>query len=215
MSARGARSRKVQQKDIQKKEKKTIVRGKGPQIDYDQNGDAFVDWHKNPSLNHPTSLMTKSITYSSNVSRGTSHSEGSNNNSSGRSRSRMNTAHSNDVASRSTRQPRTSGSDTNSNSISISVPDQGPKEKEKGKATFEARGKETKAPRGRGGGVPIKRHVNPTPQIFLNDLAASYPSPNQRTWMNFKFWEGGRDELRPYLGFDFVSLVLTITNSQG
>jgi hypothetical protein len=78
----------------------------------------------------------------------------------------------------------------------------------KEKKLYEAKGKETKAPRGRGGGVPIKRAVapSPAPQAFRAETAAFYPSSNQRTWLNFKIWQGVKEGMRPYGGFESVSV---------
>jgi hypothetical protein len=78
--------------------------------------------------------------------------------------------------------------------------------KGKEKSKYQAKGKETKAPRGRGGGVPIKKNVAPSPvsPSSRSESSASYAFPIQKTWMNFKVWEGGKDGMRPYGGFDFV-----------
>ncbi|KAH7402655.1 hypothetical protein BKA66DRAFT_6236 [Pyrenochaeta sp. MPI-SDFR-AT-0127] len=192
MSARGARSRKVQQKDIQKKEKKAIGKGKAPEEIYEQPHDAFADWLPTPSLSNPRSGISRSITVSSNISRGTSRSSGTNDSS---SRPRLNPLHSPDSLGPA-RPPKSSEAG------SASVSDVSTKGKEKSK--FQANGKETKAPRGRGGGVPIKKTVSPSPipPMFRAEPTASYPLANQKTWTNFKVWEEGRDGRRPYGGFD-------------
>ncbi|KAJ4374160.1 hypothetical protein N0V83_002901 [Neocucurbitaria cava] len=193
MSARGARSRKVQQKDIQKKEKKTTGKGKAPDAIYELPHDAFADWRPTPSLNDPRNGVSRSITVSSNTSRATSRSGGTNDSS---GRPRLNTHHTNGSKElRASRAPQSSGG-------SASVSDLSSKGKDK--TTFQAHGKETKAPRGRGGGVPIKRSVTPAPTlpVFRTESAASYPSTNQKTWMNFRVWEGGKDGMRPYGGFE-------------
>lgn len=201
MSARGARSRKVQQKDIQKKEKKATGKGKAPEAIYEQPHDAFADWLPTPSLNNSRSGISRSITVSSNISRGTSRSSGTNDSS---SRPRLNTLHSADSTGPA-RPPQSSGGG------SASVSDVSTKGKEKTK--FQANGKETKAPRGRGGGVPIKKTVasSPAPPTLRTESAASYPAAsypaaNQKTWANFKIWEGAKDRMRPYNGFEFVRL---------
>ncbi|CAO2657346.1 Nn.00g034720.m01.CDS01 [Neocucurbitaria sp. VM-36] len=194
MSARGARSRKVQQKDIQKKEKKATGKGKASDGIYEQPHDAFADWRPTPSLNTPRTGVSRSITVSSNTSRTTSRSGGTNDSS---SRPRLTTLHSNESKEmQAGRAPQSSGG------ASASVSDLSSKGKEKTK--FQTHGKETKAPRGRGGGVPIKRNVapSPAPYTFRTESAASYPLTNQKTWTNFRVWEGGRDGMRPYGGFD-------------
>lgn len=57
--------------------------------------------------------------------------------------------------------------------------------------------------------MPIKRTVapSPAPPIFRNDSSASYPTPNQSPWANFKVWDGAKDGVRPYNGFEHVSNV--------
>lgn len=65
-------------------------------------------------------------------------------------------------------------------------------------------GKETKAPRGRGGGVPVKKSaVPPPPPIFLrSESSAARVPPNQKTWIDFRIWEGGEAGFPPYGGWD-------------
>ncbi|KAF1841717.1 uncharacterized protein K460DRAFT_291524 [Cucurbitaria berberidis CBS 394.84] len=195
MSARGARSRKIQQKDIEKKDKKSTGKGKAPEAINEQSHDAFADWRPTPSLNNLRNGVSRSMTVSSNTSRATSRSGGTNDSS---SRPRLNTVQSNDSREvRAIRVPKSAGEG------SASVSDISSKGKEKTK--FQANGKETKAPRGRGGGVPIKRGVatTPAPPVFRAESAASYPSANQKTWMNFRVWDGGKDGMRLFGGFDF------------
>ena len=199
MSARGARSRKIQQKDIEKKEKKAVGKGKAPGTIYEQPHDPFADWRPTPSLNNPKNGVSRSITVSSSTSRATSRSGGTNDSS---SRPRLNTLNSNDSLDvRGGRVPKSSGGASGSVSdISLTG---------KEKTEYQANGKGTKAPRGRGGGVPIKRSVAPSPAPFgfRTESAASYPTTNHKTWMNFRVWEGGKDGMRPYGGFDFVRSV--------
>ncbi|KAJ8113423.1 hypothetical protein OPT61_g4442 [Boeremia exigua] len=184
MSARGARSRKVQQKDIEKKDKKTAVKGKAPETQ-----DAFADWRATPSTNGPRSTgLTRTI---SNRSHGTSHSGGT---SGSASRSRLNTVYSNESSSYG-KPPKTSASG------SASVSDHSAKGKEKTK--FQANGKETKAPRGRGGGVPTKIAVAPTPLPFRTESPAPRLPSHKRTWLDFKVWDGSKEDMRPYGGFAF------------
>jgi hypothetical protein len=188
MSARGARSRKVQQKDIQKNDKKAAVQGKAPEIH-----DAFADWRATPSSNGSRNAgLSRSV---SNLSHGTSHSSGTNGSG---NRSRLNTVYSNESSSHG-RLPESSTSGA------ASVSDHSAKGKEKTK--FQANGKETKAPRGRGGGVPIKTAVSPTPAP--PPFRAESPAPrlpnHRKTWLDFKIWDGSKEEMRPYGGFAFVS----------
>jgi hypothetical protein len=191
MSARGARSRKVQQKDIQKKEKKVAVQGKAP-----EGHDAFADWRATPSSNGSRNTgLSRSITVSSNLSHGTSRSSGTNDSG---NRPRLNTVYSNESSSHG-RPAQTFTSGT------ASISDHSAKGKEKTK--FQANGKETKAPRGRGGGVPIKKTVapSPAPPLFRAESTVPHLPSHKRTWLDFKIWEGGREEMRPYGGFAFVS----------
>ncbi|KAH7078833.1 hypothetical protein BKA63DRAFT_531626 [Paraphoma chrysanthemicola] len=181
MSARGARSRKVQAKETEKKEKK-VGKTKAPIETIYEPHDGFADWRTTPSDN-PRNGISRSITVSS---RGTSRSSGTNDSA---SRPRMKTFHSTD-----SHPPQSSGGG------SASISDVSSKGRDKTK--YQANGKETKAPRGRGGGVPIKRTVapSPAPPAFRAESAASYPS-NNKTWLNFKVWEGGKHGMRPYGGF--------------
>ena len=189
MSARGARSRKVQQKDIDKKEKKSTVKGKIP-----ETHDAFADWRATPSSNGSRSVgLSRSV---SNLSQGTSHSGGSGN------RKHLNTVYSNDSSSHG--RPG-----IGSTSGTASVSDHSAKGKDKTK--FQANGKETKAPRGRGGGVPVKSTGAPlqSPQ-FRSESPAPPLLSHKKTWQGFRIWEGQREEMRPYGGFAFVSAQLQI-----
>lgn len=190
MSARGARSRKVQQKDIQKQEKKVAVQGKAPEIQ-----DAFTDWRATPSSNGSRNAgLSRSV---SNLSHGTSRSSGTNGSG---NRQRLDTVYSNESSSHG-RPPKsfTSGA--------ASVSDHSAKGREKTK--FQAKGKETKAPRGRGGGVPIKTTVAqpPMPPAFRAESPALRVPSQRKTWLDFKVWEGGKEEMRPYGGFAFVSCI--------
>lgn len=189
MSARGARSRKVQQKDIDKKDKKV---GKS-KADLGQDG--FADWRATPSNSNNRSGISRSITVSSRATSGSSGTNDSNH------RSRLDTLYSSGSSEARSGNPLQS-----STGGSASISDASTQGKEK--TRFQAKGKETKAPRGRGGGVPIKRTVVPSPApplVFRAESSASYPSSNQKTWMNFKVWEGSKDGMRPYGGFEHVS----------
>lgn len=182
MSARGARSRKVQQKDIDKKEKKVAVKGKNT-----ETHDGFADWHATP----PSSNGSRGVGLSrsiSNLSQGTSHSSGSGN------RQRVNTVYSNHSSHGRPVKSPTGGA--------ASVSDQSTKSQDKAK--FQANGKETKAPRGRGGGVPLKSTGVAHPQFRSETPAPPLPS-HKKTWLGFKVWGGRRQEMRPYGGFAFVS----------
>lgn len=187
MSARGARSRKIQQKDVEKKEKKVAVQGKAPEIH-----DAFADWRATPSMNASRNAgLSRS---SSNRSHGTSHSSGTNGSG---NRSRLNTVYSNESSShgrpsKSSMSGAASASDHSAHGIE--------------KAKFQAKGKETKAPRGRGGGVPVKTTAASTPATpqFRSESPASRLPSHRKTWLDFKIWEGSKEEMRPYGGFAFV-----------
>lgn len=190
MSARGARSRKVQQKDIQKKEKKVAVQRKAP-----ETHDPFAEWRATPSSNGSRNAgLSRSITVSSNQSHGASRSSGTND---GGNRPRLNTVYSNESSNY--------GRPAKSTSSGASISDHSARGKEKTK--FQVKGKETKAPRGRGGGVPIKNTVAPSPAtaLFRTESPAPRISSHTKTWLDFKVWEGGKEEMRPYGGFAFVS----------
>ncbi|KAH6620591.1 hypothetical protein C7974DRAFT_236380 [Boeremia exigua] len=183
MSARGARSRKVQQKDIEKKDKKVAVKGKAP-----ENPDAFADWRATPSSNGSRNTgLTRSM---SNRSHGTSHSSGS------ATRSRLNTVYSNESSGYG-RPPKSSASG------GASISDHSAKGKETAK--FQTNGKETKAPRGRGGGVPIKTTAAPPPMPpqFRSESPAPRLPSHKKTWLDFRIWEGPKEDMRPYGGFAF------------
>jgi hypothetical protein len=54
----------------------------------------------------------------------------------------------------------------------------------------------------------MKKSVAPTsaPPVFRSESSASYAfSSDQKTWLNFKVWTDGKDGMRPYAGFDYVS----------
>jgi hypothetical protein len=190
MSARGARSRKVQQKDVEKKEKK-IGKSKAIETIYEPQ-DESVDWRKPQSVSNTRNGVSRTLTVSSRTTSRSSSTNGSGN------RPRLNTLYSN---SSSDIRPTQSGGG------SASVSDVSTKGREK--ATFQANGKETKAPRGRGGGVPIKRTIapSPAPTNYRAESAASYPPSNQKTWLNFKTWGAGKHGMRPYGGFEYVSMI--------
>lgn len=186
MSARGARSRKIQQKDVDKKEKKV---GKTKAV---EPRDAFADWRMTPTVDNPRRGVSRSLTVSS---RATSRSSGTNDSN---NKPRLTTVYSSNSSDIKAAESSVGGS------ASISDVSTAGKEKTR----FQANGKETKAPRGRGGGVPIKKTIAPSsaPPQFRAESAASYPSSNQKTWMNFKVWNGSKEAMRPYGGFDFVSI---------
>ncbi|KAH4352362.1 hypothetical protein HBH98_020050 [Parastagonospora nodorum] len=187
MSARGARSRKVQTKDIEKKEKKD---GKKKVVTaIHEPLDGFADWRTTPNVENPRRGMTRTLTSSS---RATSRSSGTNESN---NRPRLATLHSSNCSE--TRPAQSSGGG------SASVSDISVQGKEK--KLYDAKGKETQAPRGRGGGVPIKRTVapSPVPPAFRADSSSSHPSGDQKSWLNFKIWKGSRDAMRPYGGFEF------------
>jgi hypothetical protein len=191
MSARGAQSRKVQQKAVEKKEKK-LGKSKATETVYESH-DGFADWRKTPSVNNPRTGVSRTLTVSS---RTTSRSSSTNDSS---TRPRLNTLYSNSSSDIRPVQSSAGGS--------ASVSDISTKGKEKSR--FQANGKETKAPRGRGGGVPIKRTVapSPAPPDFRAESTASYSSSNQKTWQNFKTWKAGKDGMRPYGGFEYVGIL--------
>lgn len=183
MSARGARSRKVQQKEVEKKEKRDLAKGKAPDPYYERH-DAFAEWHQSPSTSTSNSRsgIARSLTISSH-----------------------NTDASSDSRSHHLKSPAAD---------SASVSDKSLQGRENMK--FQNKGKDIKAPRGRGGGVPPKKSVAPpsAPPAFRSDSAASHVlSPNQKTWVNFKVWQGGRDGMRPYGGFEYVTLGRPIHNT--
>jgi hypothetical protein len=189
MSARGARSRKVQAKDVEKKEKRV---GKSKAIEsIPEPRDGFADWRTTPSADNPRRGITRTLTSSS---RATSRSSGTNESN---NRPRLGILYSSNSSNARPTQSSAGGS--------ASVSDVSTKGKEK--KLYDAKGKETKAPRGRGGGVPIKRTVapSPAPPAFRAESTTPYPSSSQKSWLNFKIWKGGKDAMRPYGGFEFVS----------
>ncbi|KAF2867194.1 hypothetical protein BDV95DRAFT_598314 [Massariosphaeria phaeospora] len=196
MSARGARSRKAVAKDIEKKEKKTATKQKAAVESIQRPHDAFADWRPTPSLStRDTNVPTRSTTISSNFSRATSQSS-STHNSSSQNRQRLDTISSQDsLEIRAVHRPKTSASG--------SLSDVSSKDREKSK--YQANGKGTKAPRGRGGGVPVKKAVaaSTPPPLFRMEHADLRVPPGQKTWINFRIWEGTESGLRPYGGFDF------------
>ncbi|KAH8698100.1 hypothetical protein GQ44DRAFT_779257 [Phaeosphaeriaceae sp. PMI808] len=194
MSARGARSRKVQQKDVEKREDKKerkLGKSKATEATQEQH-DGFADWRATPNVNNARNGLSRTMTASS---RATSQSSGTNDSSS-RSRSDA-------LRSSVPSEMRSVGG------ASASISDVSAKGKEK--TIFEAKGKETKAPRGRGGGVPIKKTVAPSPTLpnFRAESAISHYPSNRKTWSNFKIWEGGKDGMRLYSGFEFDEFLNT------
>lgn len=193
MSARGARSRKVAQKEVEKIEKKAEKKiGKSKAIDaYHVTPDAFADWRVTPGLNHPKNDMNRTLTMSSQT---TTH---SNSTSDSGKRPQLGTMYSSEA-----RAPNSSAGG------STTVSDTSSKEKTK----YQHKGKETKAPRGRNGGVPVKGATAPSPMPVFR-AASTVPSlaPSQKTWANFKVWEGGKEGMRPYGGFEAVSYLYLTT----
>lgn len=193
MSARGARGRKVQEKEIVKKEKKI---GKSKATDsLDEPHDGYNGRPPTSNANLKNGV-SRSFTVSSNGSRATSRSSSTNE---GRSRPRLNALHSSDsLETKPMRAPQSS------TGVSQSYSDSSIKGKEKTK--FEAKGKETSAPRGRGGGVPIKTTATKSAALrFRSESAASNPQKGLKTWADFKVWGKGQHGMRPYGGFHLVS----------
>ncbi|PVI05003.1 hypothetical protein DM02DRAFT_668700 [Periconia macrospinosa] len=191
MSARGARSRKVAEKNIEKLEKKAAVKQKAPVQTIRKPTDAFGT---NPPPGHPL----RQLTISSDVSRATSTSRTSSTSGSN-ARPLFHSVNSQDSEPKRMGRPRTSTSASNS----ISDAGSGSKGNEKNK--YAAKGnKETKAPRGRGGGVPVKKAIEPpAPPLFRAETSLAYPTTNSKTWMNFRIWDGSNQGVKPYGGFDF------------
>lgn len=133
MSARGARSRKAVVKDIEKTEKKAAQKGKAPEP-IRRPHDAFTDWDSAGTRSTPSTggMPTRQLTVSTSRS---SSANGSGN----RPPLRVTTSHtsSDHQRSKTAAGPRESISDTSSTG--------------KEKSRYDAKGKETKAPRGRGG----------------------------------------------------------------
>jgi hypothetical protein len=206
MSARGARSRKVAAKELEKKEKKAT--GKQSVQSIKRPHDAFSDWRPTPGLSgRDAGVPSRSITISSDISRTTSRS--SSTHASG-NRPRLNTIDSTDSAEifRSSHRPHTSTSGNTSLSDNS---------REKEKLKYQANGKGTKAPRGRGGGVPVKKPTvqSPPPPLFRVESTVPSSNPNHKTWINFRIWDGGESGLRPYGGFDYVSTCKNSKKSVG
>ncbi|KAA8614519.1 hypothetical protein PtrSN002B_002880 [Pyrenophora tritici-repentis] len=191
MSARGARSRKVQQKEVEKKEKHAVSKGKGPASIYEHE----AGWRPSTAMTHAPSMhnsrtgMSRTFTESSTLSRTTSHSGSSNGGSSSRA------PYSNASVQSRSRPPRTADAASITSDHSS---------KSKDKAKYQAKGKETKAPRGRGAGVPTKAIPVYAPPAFRSDSVASHPPmpTYHKSWANFMVWKGGKDGLLPYGGFD-------------
>jgi hypothetical protein len=185
MPARGARSRKVQQKEVEKKEKKVTVGEKAPEPIYDDN-DEFAERRPTPSTSNLRSGISRTLTVSSNNSHATSRSSSTQD---GNGRPRLTPLPSDISEIPSARRGLASVSDTSS--------------KNKGNAKYQTNGKQTKAHRGRGGGVPTKKDVafsSVAPYLRSETAVAA----TQKTWVDFKIWERGRDRMRSYGGFELV-----------
>jgi hypothetical protein len=202
MSARGARSRKAVAKDIEKQEKKAEVKGKSKAVETIRRpNDAFQSRQSvpvNPPLRDPA-LPSRQQTISNNLNRASRTSSTGD----GYTRPPFDTVGSQDsYGLRPGLRPRTSTS--GSTSISDGSSSVGREQKK-----YAMNGKETKAPRGRRGGVPVKKPVSAMFPLSLGraDTSLSYQPPTyQKTWMNFRIWEGGDLSMKPYAGFDYVSL---------
>lgn len=187
MSARGARSRKAVVKDIEKKEKKVAQKGKAPDT-IRRPHDAFAEWSSagTRSTTSTGGMPTRQLTVSTSRS-------SSANGSGSRPPLRVTASHSSSDQHRS----RTAAGRPESISDTSST--------SKEKSRYQANGKETKAPRGRGGGVPTKKTGStPAPPLFRAESSLNYPSdPDHKSWMNFRIWQSGSESMRPYGGFDF------------
>ncbi|OCK78497.1 hypothetical protein K432DRAFT_301892 [Lepidopterella palustris CBS 459.81] len=197
MSARGARSRKAVVKNIEKKERK--VAAKQFAADLPRPKTAFSDWtaasireNAQYTSNQPTrsgSQLATTHPVPSRHSRSNSQPESS----TGRPSLGGITGTQGSADARPSRaRTSTSASTTSANSAGEKV-------------KYQAKGKETKAPRGRGGGVPPKKTTTITPLPFRGrtESNASSEYPVYKTWANFKIWYGNEHGFRPYRGFDF------------
>jgi len=204
MSGRGARSRKAIVKEIEKKEKKE---GKQKAVEAIRRPhDVFAEWAPSPSLSprdatgtgiaRPTAALSSDGSRTSELSRSDSINPTNTRN--------LPNATSYASSSRDPLEFRNSHRPHTSQSGSTSLSDVSSKGKEHSK--YKAKGKETKAPRGRGGGVPIKKPTitTPLPPVFRSETSASYSPSSNKTWINFRIWEGGETGLKPYGGFDYV-----------
>ncbi|KAF2132046.1 hypothetical protein P153DRAFT_285293 [Dothidotthia symphoricarpi CBS 119687] len=182
MSARGARSRKVQQKDIEKKEKKVAVQGKAVQTSSRQ--DEYAKWRSTPvSKSSGHTEISRSVTVSSHA---TSRSSSTNNS---QRRSQLNALRSSgSIELKAPRVPRST-----SDSASVS----GVSSRERERVGHDANGQ---AARSRYVGGDVSASHGP-PQ-YRTEPIGSYPTANQKSWSGFKVWEGGEEGMRPYLGFD-------------
>jgi hypothetical protein len=178
-------------KAVEKKERK-LGKSKANETVYEPH-DGFADWRKTPSVNNPRNGVSRNLTVSSRTT-----SRSSSTNDSG-SRPRLNTLYSNSSSDVRPAQSLGGGSP--------SVSDVSTRGKDTPK--FQANGKETKAPRGRGGGVPVKKPIASSPALPNSraESTAFYPSSSQKTWLNFKTWKAGKDGMRPYGGFEYVSVL--------
>jgi hypothetical protein len=195
MSARGARSRKAVAKDIEKKEKKAAVKGKAVDVER-KHLDAFAGWQTAPPVGpRDVGLPSRQLTISSEASRGTSRTSSTNGSGSRPGLNSVRSQQSSDL--KIIHRPRTSLSGSTSISDSSS--------KGKDKAKYDVNGKEKKAPRGRGAGVPVKRNAStPAPPLFRAETALSHTNTSQKTWIDFKIWDGAGKAMKPYGGFNFV-----------
>ncbi|KAF2643017.1 hypothetical protein P280DRAFT_515457 [Massarina eburnea CBS 473.64] len=193
MSARGARSRKAVAKNIEKQEKKAAVKQKAPVETIRRPTDAFARWPSAPpNASREFSLPTRQLTISSEAS----HASQTSSNSGSNARPAFHTVSSQESNAPARRRTSISGSTSRSDDSSM---------RGKDKTKYAAKGKETKAPRGRGGGVPIKKPVNatPVPPLFRAETSLAFTPTHQKTWMNFRIWSGGEQGMKPYAGFDF------------
>jgi hypothetical protein len=85
----------------------------------------------------------------------------------------------------------------------------------KEKTKYQSKGKDTTAPRGRGGGVPIKQKTDTTerPSSRLERSASAAPSaapsaidtrPIPKKWAGMMMWSGNGQRPQPYRGFEHV-----------
>jgi hypothetical protein len=187
-------------KDIEKKGKKDTGKQKAVES-IRKPHDAFAEWAPTPSLSSRDTTGTgipRSITISNDGSRVSALSRSSSVNRSG-SQPRLNTI--NSISSselRGIHRTKTSASGSTSISDGSSVG--------KEKLKYQAKGKETKAPRGRGGGVPVKKPTlhSVSPPLFRSETSISHIPTNGKTWINFRIWQGGEAGLKPFGGFDYV-----------
>lgn len=190
MSARGARSRKDQQKDIQKRGKRIAIEGKAVEEHVPHDKLTSLPLSQVPR-NKDNIQLSRSATASSHASSRSS----STNNSHGRSQLKPNpsTEHGTPrVPYSSTRDP-----------ASISGISEGVRGKP-GYDTF------APAPGRRYGGREgiVKNHAaaSRAPSQPIAESRGPYrPPADQNSWKDFKVWEGAKKNMRPYGGFEVVS----------